>query len=431
MENYIIANKTDVGMARQVNEDSMITFDSPNGRIVAVCDGMGGQAAGDVASQLACSIIRDILENNTFATPQEAITCSIMAANQGILHRASQNPELSGMGATCVMLVIKDGLVYYGWVGDSRIYYVCNHIISQISKDQSYVQTLVDQGLISAEEAEHHPQKNEITNALGVEGMTPPVLCQMPINPEAGSIFLLCSDGLTGMVDNTHIEHIISREGMSLQEKADALVQMANANGGLDNITVQLVQFPNGQPTSAGASKGGKVWKKILIAVFALLLVAIGAVGSYIFFFGGEDKKADGKKKVTTEQKTDIEKTQETKDKTEKVEEHPSTSNDKNERAKDIIEKGSTVAPIQKVKNDKGGATTSGTGSKNAKDAITKSSQGGKKDIVDGAKKSTVEKLLKDNAASSDKQGDKAKPVDKSNGKGNENGNSKVEKGNY
>lgn len=428
MENYIIANKTDVGMARQVNEDSMITFDSPNGRIVAVCDGMGGQAAGDVASQLACSIIRDILENNTFATPQEAITCSIMAANQGILHRASQNPELSGMGATCVMLIIKDGLVYYGWVGDSRIYYVCNHIISQISKDQSYVQTLVDQGLISAEEAEHHPQKNEITNALGVEGMTPPVLCQMPINPEAGSIFLLCSDGLTGMVDNTHIEHIISREGLSLQEKADALVQMANANGGLDNITVQLVQFPYGQQPAAGATKGGKIWKKILIAVFALLLVASGAVGSYIYF-GNNDKKADSKEEVKKETKTDQGKTQETKEKQENVEEHPAATPAKSVHAKDIIEKSSKATTTKKEENEKSGETTSGTGSKNAKDAITKSSQGGKKGIVDGAKKSTVEKLIKENAAPSNKQGDKTKSVDKS--KDNENGDSKVEKGNY
>lgn len=419
MENYIIANKTDVGMARQVNEDSMITFDSPNGRIVAVCDGMGGQAAGDVASQLACSIIRDILENNTFATPQEAITCSIMAANQGILHRASQNPELSGMGATCVMLIIKDGLVYYGWVGDSRIYYVCNHIISQISKDQSYVQTLVDQGLISAEEAEHHPQKNEITNALGVEGMTPPVLCQMPINPEAGSIFLLCSDGLTGMVDNTHIEHIISREGLSLQEKADALVQMANANGGLDNITVQLVQFPNGQPSSVGTSKGGKVWKKILIAVFALLLVASGAVGSYIYF-SSKDKKAEKKEEMKTEQKSDSVKTPEKQE--EQGDIRPSTTPAKGVRAKDIIENGSKVntTPTQKVKDEKNGEKTNST--KNATNKIIKPSK--TNEIVDGANKTKAQDLI-DKTSSSSKPVKKIEPVD------NSKGNKKVEDGTY
>lgn len=299
MENYIIANKTDVGCTRQVNEDSMITFDSPNGRVVAVCDGMGGQAAGDVASQLACNIIRDILENNTFANPLEAITRSMMAANQGILHRTAQQPELEGMGATCVMLIIKDGIVYYGWVGDSRIYYISNHTIRQISRDQSYVQSLVDSGQITAEEAAHHPQKNEITNALGLQGMTPPVLCQMPITPEPGSVFLLCSDGLTGMVDDAQIERTVSKPELSLQEKAEHLVALANRNGGLDNISVQLVEFPRsgkGGVFVTPQRKGGKrnnLWMLITAAVLAVAL----AVGGYFVFFNKKETKVVEEKK--------------------------------------------------------------------------------------------------------------------------------------
>lgn len=299
MENYIIANRTDVGQTRQVNEDSMITFDSPNGRVVAVCDGMGGQAAGDVASQLACNIIRDILENNTFPNPFEAITRSIMAANQGILHRASQNPQLEGMGSTCVMLIIKDGLVTYGWVGDSRIYYISNHTIRQISRDQSYVQTLVDSGKITEEEAKNHPQKNEIINALGLEGMTPPILCQNPIKPEPGSVFLLCSDGLSGMVDNAHIEHIVSKSGVSLQEKANQLVSLANQNGGLDNITVQLVQFEvteekHLEKPVSGNSGANKKKRLIMMIVGILIVLAIG-IGAYVMFSG----KDSGVKKQT------------------------------------------------------------------------------------------------------------------------------------
>lgn len=279
MDTYIIANRTDVGKERMVNEDSMVTFDSPNGRVIAVCDGMGGQAAGDVASRLACDIITDILENNTFATPEEAITRAITAANQGILHRASQDPKLEGMGATCVMLIIKDGRVHYGWVGDSRIYYVTKSGITQLSRDQSYVQQLVNSGQITREEAEHHPQKNEILNALGIPTMTPPELSPTPINPEPGSVFVLCSDGLSGMVSDEIIETIVNNSNMTLQHKADSLVNRANENGGLDNITVQLVQF--GNPAVAVAkSKGfaGLDMKTIYIAAAAIVIVILGIV---------------------------------------------------------------------------------------------------------------------------------------------------------
>ncbi len=300
MEQYIIANCTDVGVARQVNEDSMVTFDSPNGRVAAVCDGMGGQAAGDIASQLACSIIRDILENNTFNTPAEAITTAIMAANQGILHRASQNPDLAGMGATCVMVIVRDGIVHYGWVGDSRIYYIANHIIRQISKDQSYVQQLVDCGEITPEEAEHHPQKNEILNALGVPGMTPPVI-GTPLRPEPGSVVLLCSDGLSGMVDNTHIERTVSNKTLPLHDRAAKLVAQANANGGLDNITVQLIEF-KGSGAASPISASGKTQKLPLTLIAAIITALIVAAISLWFIFGAKDgKKSPEKEGIKTE----------------------------------------------------------------------------------------------------------------------------------
>ena len=280
-ESYIIANRTDVGKVREVNEDSMVTFDSPNGRVIAVCDGMGGQAAGDVASKLACDIITDILTNNTFGSPTEAITRACMAANQGIVHAAVQNPALEGMGATCVIVIIKDGLVYYGWVGDSRIYYISHGVIRQLSRDQSYVQQLVDQGQLTQEEAENHPQKNQILNALGLQTMTPPELCPAPLTPEPGSIILLCSDGLSGMVDNQTIASVVSQDGLTLQQKADQLVDMANSNGGLDNITVQLVQF--GLPVVAKAKKKNNF---LLYCIIVLIL----ALAAFLFFFFAENK---------------------------------------------------------------------------------------------------------------------------------------------
>lgn len=299
MGNFIIANSTNTGRVRQVNEDSMVTFDSPNGRVVAVCDGMGGQNAGDVASQIAVAVIQDILTNNSFNTPEEAITRSIGAANQAILHRAAQDPNLAGMGSTCVMLIIKDGKAYYGSVGDSRIYYVCNGMIRQITKDQSYVQTLVDAGEISPEEATHHKDKNQITNALGIEGMTPPVIGQMPIKPEPGSVFILCSDGLSGMVNNNGIFNVVSNTSMSLSDRAEMLVRLANEAGGIDNITVQLVEFTAGnatavptQPLSPSANAKVHKNKSVIYGVITGLIILIGGG---VAFWLLTDKKEEAK----------------------------------------------------------------------------------------------------------------------------------------
>lgn len=310
MENYIIANCTDTGKTRRVNEDSMVTFDSPNGRVVAVCDGMGGQNAGDVASQLAVAVIQDILSDNTFATPEEAITSSVIAANQAILRKASMNEDMQGMGATCVMLIVKDGKVYYGSIGDSRIYYIANGMIRQITKDQSYVQTLVDAGQITLAEAEHHQDKNQITNALGVEGMTPPVIGQMPITPEPNSTFLLCSDGLSGMINNNTILNTVSCHDLSLNERARMLVEQANEAGGLDNITVQLVEFPAedmsispmGSPSvSSAIAQPKKKSHTVLYFLIAVLLVIAVAGGAYWYFH--EDEKPQPKATVTTKVK--------------------------------------------------------------------------------------------------------------------------------
>lgn len=318
MDNFLIAKATDVGVARQVNEDSMSVFDSPNGQVLVVCDGMGGQAAGDVASQLAVNIIENILTDNTFETPEDAIRRSVLAANQGVLNRTAQNPELEGMGATCVMLIIKNGRVHCGWVGDSRIYYISNHTIRQISHDQSYVQQLLDSGQITREEAVNHPQKNEITNCIGLQGMTAPDTVAVPIVPEPGSIFLLCTDGLSGMVEERQIEHVISNTKMSLQEKADRLVAMANEAGGLDNITVELLQF--GTSENAGATSGTlfetpdginntkKRSRKLLYSVICIIAVAVLALaGGYYYITQkgkGEVEKVKTEKKGQTSKPT-------------------------------------------------------------------------------------------------------------------------------
>lgn len=246
-----VEGKTDTGCVRPANEDWLDTFECSNGLVAVVCDGMGGHVGGQIASHLAVETIREFLSTHHFGDAFKAIIEACNAANAAILQRTAVQPELTGMGATCVMLIVRDGKVYIGSVGDSRIYLVRSRIIRQLTKDQSYVQTLVDAGQITPEEAEHHPRKNEITNALGLPGMEPAMVLPEALQPEAGDSFVLCSDGLSGMVPDDYIARIASNHtDYSQAERVAKLVERARQNGGLDNITCQIVEFLSTPPFS-------------------------------------------------------------------------------------------------------------------------------------------------------------------------------------
>jgi serine/threonine protein phosphatase PrpC len=262
-------------------------------KVFVVCDGMGGHVGGQIASQTAIAAVKDFMLNHILTDPYEAIHNAIIAANDAIIKRAQAQPELNGMGSTCVMLVVtRDGKVYYGHAGDSRIYIVANHQITQLTKDHSYVQTLVDQGKISKEQAEHHPRKNEITNALGIPDMQPPTLCNEPIEPEAGNCFVLCSDGLSGMIDDQHIERIVSKHQINIQQRAGKLVEMANEAGGKDNITVQLVEFVVSTQKEKIKNKESnkKPFHAAGLAIIVILAAVLAALIIACFIFLGKNK---------------------------------------------------------------------------------------------------------------------------------------------
>ncbi len=246
MQNFAFGNATHVGLVRKANEDYFGSFDTPNGYVFLVCDGMGGHVGGAKASQIAVATIRDFLMSQTLPEAAAALKNAIIAANNAILQYASQNPDLKGMGSTCVAVLVQGSDVFYAHVGDSRIYLQSEGRLFQITKDHSFVQMLVDMGEISEQEAEHHPRKNEITNALGLPNMKPPDVCLYPIKAAKGDYFLLCSDGLTGMVANTNIEKVLN-SAADLQQKASKLVEMANVAGGKDNITLQIIHFHNSE----------------------------------------------------------------------------------------------------------------------------------------------------------------------------------------
>ena len=268
---------TDIGRKRKANEDSMGTRETKNGLVAVVCDGMGGHVGGAIASRMAVDTVLDFLDNVYQDDRRVAIGAAIDAANLAILKKTAEQPELTGMGSTCVLLLVRDGKVYIGHVGDSRVYLVRNRHTKQLTKDHSFVQMLVDMGELSPEEAEHHPRKNEITNALGIPEMKPATILPDAILPEAGDCFVLCSDGLSGMVSDQTIGKVVSRQAeMRTQERADELVRLANENGGVDNITVQLVEFS----ITPNRAKSKKTNKTLLISLIALLAVLIG-IGTY------------------------------------------------------------------------------------------------------------------------------------------------------
>lgn len=268
-----VVGDTNVGCKRAANEDFLGMAETQNGLIATVCDGMGGHVGGATASHIAVNTILKVFNDKYFEDPRVGITEAIVSANNAILAHASEHPDLQGMGSTCVLLVVREGLVYVGHVGDSRIYLIRSHRIKQLTKDHSYVQMLVDAGQITKEQAEHHPRKNEITNALGIPEMQLPTVMDDAINPEAGDCFLLCSDGLSGMVSDDKIEKIVSRQKeMRAQERVNALIEEARENGGLDNITAQIVEFSI-TPNQVDPDSKPKNIKYALFAVISLFCI--------------------------------------------------------------------------------------------------------------------------------------------------------------
>jgi serine/threonine protein phosphatase PrpC/LysM repeat protein len=239
---FQFGNHTDVGQVRAANEDYLGYFNTANGHIFVVCDGMGGHAGGAQAAQLAVESIRKFFEYKFYENLPEALRQSILYANQQILVYAQQNPEYRGMGTTCVLLVIRATEVWYAHVGDSRIYRLADGQLRRLTKDHSVVQGMIDQGTLSEEEAEHHPVKNVLTQALGTSADIQVDVAAQAVYPATGHLFLLCTDGLTGMVPERTIADVLN-EHLPVQHKALKLVNLANEAGGQDNITVQVIHF--------------------------------------------------------------------------------------------------------------------------------------------------------------------------------------------
>lgn len=238
-----IVAKTDKGLVRENNQDAYAVGELP-GEVAwaVVCDGMGGAAGGNIASALAVKVISDKItssynEKMRDSSIKNLLDSAITAANIEVYDMAYSRPDLKGMGTTVVAVVVRDNVAHIAHAGDSRAYIVNKDGVEQITVDHSLVQNLVDIGEITKEEAEHHPNKNVITRALGVDKRIDVDFSEVDL--QENETLILCTDGLSNCVNNAEIADDI-KDGQ-YYAFADRLVKRANKNGGNDNITVVAI----------------------------------------------------------------------------------------------------------------------------------------------------------------------------------------------
>ncbi len=235
---------TDKGSVRSANQDSFYAgrIDGLNGETVmcVVCDGMGGAAAGDFASATALSSFKATAESCLLAgeTPERAIKKAAMEANRAVKEKADENPDYFGMGTTLVALIASEKQAVIANVGDSRCYMIRGETISQVTKDHSLVETMVDSGKLSREQAQRHPRKNYITRAVGTENSLECDIFQKKL--KKGDRFLLCSDGLSNIVNQREMLYEICF-GENLETAVRRMMDIALGREAPDNVTVVLL----------------------------------------------------------------------------------------------------------------------------------------------------------------------------------------------
>jgi len=230
--------KTHQGLVRKNNEDYYGQKDFENFSVYIVCDGVGGHTAGEKASQMAVEKLLYFFENNTTLAPQQLLSDAFKYANQSLIDYALTNPEYKGMGTTCVVLLIDDkNEIYLAHLGDSRIYVYENERLKRLTKDHSFVQMLVDLGEIDEKEAQNHPSKNKILKHLGTQEIYEPTVSG-PLIAETKQCFLLCTDGLTDMIDDEKTLQILNNQQNFSEETVNILLNEALKAGGKDNVTV-------------------------------------------------------------------------------------------------------------------------------------------------------------------------------------------------
>jgi PPM family protein phosphatase len=244
-----LAGLSDVGCQRENNEDYYSFWEPESdeafqrlGRLVLVADGMGGYEGGQEASHMAVETVKEIYAKDPAnGDPQGRLLAGFGEAHNRIRQHAESHPELHGMGTTCTVAAVVSDRLYYAHVGDSRLYLIRDKVLSRVTHDHSYVNRLVENGVISSEEAESHPQRHILTAALGAGLEVAPDYSETGFALQNGDLLILCTDGLWSVVSEHEIQNSALRNTPS--EACQELVKLARAQGGPDNITVQVVRI--------------------------------------------------------------------------------------------------------------------------------------------------------------------------------------------
>ena len=337
---------THVGRVRKENEDHIGYAQTRNGHVFVVCDGMGGHVGGKEASSTAVQAVIEFFSNHIITNIPDGIRKAILYANKKVYEKAQKTPGLRGMGTTITIVVIKEDKVYIGHVGDSRIYLFSDNKLYHLTKDHSYVQELFNRGIITNEEMQHHARKNEITRALGLKSDVEPDVPDAPLLLKNGDTILMCSDGLSDMVNDKQIQEILATIP-NVKEAGKILLNTALNNGGKDNISLQMIRITNSNYKKSifvdKTNKGSVIASEITLVdetpeqnfnpvqkktsilnkfnnkkniIFIIIGILILFLAAWFLFSGDSDKHGKKSKKQKVEQKKNNNKSSEAGDKT-------------------------------------------------------------------------------------------------------------------
>ena len=269
----VFGSRTDIGSVREQNEDSLVV--SPP--LFVVADGMGGHEAGEVASEIAVEAIQEVAPEHPDA---RELGKAVEVANRAIIDAALAGKGRPGMGTTCTAVMLEESKLVIAQVGDSRAYLMHGGDLTQLTRDHSLMANMIEAGQITPEEARYHPNRSVITRALGNDPATTPDLYE--INAEAGDRVLVCSDGLTSMLEDNQISDILARQS-DPQKCADALVNAAIDAGGADNVTVIVADVEGGLARARRRMARRTKLTAVIIVILLLAIIALAGWGGYAY----------------------------------------------------------------------------------------------------------------------------------------------------